>query len=121
MGERPLRRLLAAERRGPAQRGRLTGWGRATRDPPRAVLLAGRRRLHGHRPGTPLLDALLAAGLLAPYSCREGARSACCCRVVEGEAEMTRNEVLDETDLAEGHVPACQALPLGATVRITYG
>lgn len=34
---------------------------------------------------------------------------------------MTRNEVLDETDLAEGHVPACQALPLGATVRITYG
>ncbi|MFB6824778.1 2Fe-2S iron-sulfur cluster-binding protein [Streptomyces virginiae] len=28
--------------------------------------------------GTPLLDAILAAGLLAPYSCREGACSACC-------------------------------------------
>ncbi|MCX4802236.1 2Fe-2S iron-sulfur cluster-binding protein [Streptomyces sp. NPDC058682] len=80
----------------------MTVRGRATRDLPRAVLLAGRRRLRGHRPGTPLLDALLAAGLLAPHSCREGACSACCCRVVEGEAEMTRNEVLDETDLAEG-------------------
>ncbi|MFA7767291.1 2Fe-2S iron-sulfur cluster-binding protein [Streptomyces sp. NRRL S-448] len=30
----------------------------------------------------------LAAGIPAPYSCREGARSACCCRVVEGEVEL---------------------------------
>ncbi|MER6255942.1 ferredoxin--NADP reductase [Streptomyces sp. NPDC001584] len=71
--------------------------------------------------GTPLLDALLAAGIPAPYSCREGACSACCCRVVEGEVELSRNEVLDETDLAEGYILACQALPLGPTVRITYG
>ncbi|PWK66117.1 3-ketosteroid 9alpha-monooxygenase subunit B [Streptomyces sp. CG 926] len=71
--------------------------------------------------GTPLLDALLAAGLPAPYSCREGACSACCCRIVEGEVEMARNEVLDEVDLAEGYILACQALRLGADrVRITY-
>ncbi|WKD37480.1 2Fe-2S iron-sulfur cluster-binding protein [Streptomyces xanthophaeus] len=61
------------------------------------------------------------AGIPAPYSCREGACSACCCRVAEGEVEMTRNEVLDGTDLAEGYVLACQALPLGPAVRITYG
>ncbi|MER7823658.1 ferredoxin--NADP reductase [Streptomyces sp. NPDC096097] len=71
--------------------------------------------------GTPLLDALLAAGLPAPYSCREGACSACCCRIVEGEVEMARSEVLDEADLAEGYILACQALRLGADrVRITY-
>ncbi|MEV7524515.1 ferredoxin--NADP reductase [Streptomyces sp. NPDC091371] len=70
--------------------------------------------------GTPLLDALLAAGVPAPYSCREGACSACCCRVVEGKVTMVRNEVLDEEDLAEGYVLACQALPAGDRVRITY-
>ncbi|WP_371615377.1 2Fe-2S iron-sulfur cluster-binding protein [Streptomyces sp. NBC_00454] len=70
--------------------------------------------------GTPLLDALLAAGVPAPYSCREGACSACCCRVVEGGATMVRNEVLDREDLADGYVLACQALPLGDRVRITY-
>ncbi|MGW6705410.1 2Fe-2S iron-sulfur cluster-binding protein [Streptomyces sp. NPDC054956] len=70
--------------------------------------------------GTPLLDALLAAGVPAPYSCREGACSACCCRVLEGEVEMVRNEVLDREDLADGYVLACQALALGDRVRITY-
>ncbi|MCX5196683.1 ferredoxin--NADP reductase [Streptomyces sp. NBC_00249] len=71
--------------------------------------------------GTPLLDVLLAAGVAAPYSCREGACSACCCRVVEGEVTMARNEVLDGQDLAEGYVLACQALPLTDRVRLSYG
>ncbi|MFF4007964.1 2Fe-2S iron-sulfur cluster-binding protein [Streptomyces sp. NPDC001717] len=70
--------------------------------------------------GTVLLDALLAAGVPAPYSCREGACSACCCRVVEGKVTMARNEVLDAEDLAEGYVLACQALPEGDRVRVTY-
>ncbi|MGE7388304.1 2Fe-2S iron-sulfur cluster-binding protein [Streptomyces sp. NPDC004126] len=70
--------------------------------------------------GTVLLDALLAAGLEAPYSCREGACAACCCRVVEGEVRMARNEVLDGEDLAGGYVLACQALPLSDRVRITF-
>ncbi|MFI5864302.1 2Fe-2S iron-sulfur cluster-binding protein [Streptomyces sp. NPDC051546] len=70
--------------------------------------------------GTPLLDVLLAAGVPAPYSCREGACSACCCRVLEGEVTMVRNEVLDREDLADGYVLACQARPLGDRVRISY-
>ncbi|MCX4777692.1 ferredoxin--NADP reductase [Streptomyces sp. NBC_01264] len=70
--------------------------------------------------GTPLLDVLLAEGFPAPYSCREGACSACCCRVLEGEVTMVRNEVLAPEDLAEGYVLACQALPLGDRIRISY-
>lgn len=70
--------------------------------------------------GTPLLDVLLASGVRAPYSCREGACSACCCRVLEGEVAMVRNEVLAPEDLADGYVLACQALPLGDRVRISY-
>ncbi|MFE9564571.1 2Fe-2S iron-sulfur cluster-binding protein [Streptomyces sp. NPDC006487] len=69
---------------------------------------------------TSLLTALLAAGVRAPYSCREGACSACCCRVLEGEVTMVRNEVLVPEDLADGYVLACQALPLGDRVRISY-
>ncbi|MFF3015170.1 2Fe-2S iron-sulfur cluster-binding protein [Streptomyces sp. NPDC057939] len=68
-----------------------------------------------------LLDALLAAGVEAPYSCREGACAACCCRVVEGEVTMVRNEVLDGEDLADGYVLACQAFPLTDRVGVTYG
>ncbi|MFC6063585.1 ferredoxin--NADP reductase [Streptomyces ochraceiscleroticus] len=71
-------------------------------------------------PQTPLLDALLAAGVDAPYSCREGACSACACRVVAGEVKMLRNDVLEDEDIAEGYVLACQAVPLTDRVGISY-
>ncbi|MFD9245673.1 flavin reductase family protein [Streptomyces sp. NPDC059556] len=71
-------------------------------------------------PATPLLDVLLAAGVDAPFSCREGACSACTCRVVAGEVKMLRNDVLDDQDITEGYVLACQALPLTDRVEITY-
>lgn len=70
--------------------------------------------------GGTLLDILLAAGVDAPYSCREGACSACTCRVVAGEVKMLRNDALDDQDIAEGYVLACQALPLTDRVEITY-
>lgn len=69
---------------------------------------------------TPLLDALLAAGLDAPYSCREGSCSACACVLTEGEVDMERNEVLDATDLADGLILACQARPLSDRLKATY-
>ncbi|MFC9296135.1 2Fe-2S iron-sulfur cluster-binding protein [Streptomyces sp. NPDC057011] len=85
------------------------------------VELDGERHTVPWADGTVLLDALLAAGVAAPYSCREGACSACCCRVVAGEVTMARNEVLDQEDLAEGYVLACQARAPGRDpVRIAY-
>lgn len=67
-----------------------------------------------------LLDVLLAKGLDAPYSCKEGACSACVCRVVSGEVSMRRNEILEEEDIAEGYVLACQAVPVTDDVSVTY-
>jgi 3-ketosteroid 9alpha-monooxygenase subunit B len=84
------------------------------------VTLDGERREVGWAAGVPLLDTLLAAGIDAPYSCREGACSACCCRVLSGEVKMLRNEVLDEEDVADGYVLACQTVPLSARVEIGY-
>ncbi|MFD4637949.1 2Fe-2S iron-sulfur cluster-binding protein [Lentzea sp. NPDC058436] len=69
---------------------------------------------------TKLLDLLLEKGLDAPYSCREGACSACACRLVEGEVKMLNNDVLDSEDIAEGIVLACQSVPVTDTVKITY-
>ncbi|MBM7517373.1 ferredoxin--NADP reductase [Nocardioides nitrophenolicus] len=68
----------------------------------------------------PLTDVLLAAGLPAPYSCREGACSACACVVSEGEVAMAVNQVLDDADLADGLVLGCQARPVSDRVRVSY-
>jgi 3-ketosteroid 9alpha-monooxygenase subunit B len=67
-----------------------------------------------------LLDVLLEKGLAAPYSCREGACSACACRIEQGEVKMVQNEILDQEDLDEGIVLACQSLPVTDTVKVTY-
>ncbi|MGH3435490.1 MAG: 2Fe-2S iron-sulfur cluster-binding protein [Sciscionella sp.] len=67
-----------------------------------------------------LLDVLLDAGLEAPSSCREGACSACACVLLEGEVDLAHNEILDEQDLADGLILACQATPRSQRLKITY-
>jgi 3-ketosteroid 9alpha-monooxygenase subunit B len=58
--------------------------------------------------------------LAAPYSCREGACSACACRLVSGEVKMVNNEVLEQEDLDDGIILACQSLPVTDHVEISY-
>ncbi|TDB97857.1 ferredoxin--NADP reductase [Actinomadura sp. 7K534] len=67
-----------------------------------------------------LLDALLRAGVDAPFSCREGNCSACACVALEGEVALDANSVLDEQDLADGLILACQARPVTGRLKITY-
>lgn len=69
---------------------------------------------------TKLLDFLLAQRLKAPYSCRQGACSACACILDEGEVKMLTNEILEQEDLDEGYILGCQSLPLTDTVKIRY-
>lgn len=84
------------------------------------VLLDGERRRLSWPAQTKLLDLLLEAGLAAPYSCREGACSACACRLVAGEVKMLNNEVLEQEDLDDGIILACQSLPVTDLVEISY-
>jgi 3-ketosteroid 9alpha-monooxygenase subunit B len=70
--------------------------------------------------GTRMLDVLIDAGLDAPYSCRQGICGACACQLTAGEVEMAHNEVLEDADLAEGYILACQAIPLTPDVTIAY-
>lgn len=84
------------------------------------VTLDGRTSTVAWPQGGKLLDALLNAGLDAPYSCREGACSACACVLLEGEVDLERNEVLDAHDLADGLILGCQAVALTAQLKVTY-
>jgi ferredoxin len=70
--------------------------------------------------GSRMLDVLIEAGLDAPYSCRQGICGACACQLTAGEVKMAHNEVLEEADLAEGYILACQAVPLTPEVSIDY-
>lgn len=84
------------------------------------VSLDGERHRLSWPGQTKLLDLLLDNGVAAPYSCREGACSACACRLVSGEVKMLNNEVLEQDDLDEGIILACQSLPVTDTVEISY-
>lgn len=71
-------------------------------------------------PQQKMLDAIIAAGIDAPYSCRVGGCSACMCRVTQGEVTMATNLVLDERDLSEGWVLACQGQTRSAEVHCEF-
>ncbi len=84
------------------------------------VVLDGDASEHAWPSEAKLLDVLLAKGLDAPYSCRQGNCSACGCKLVEGEVRMLVNEVLEQEDLDEGWILACQAVPVSDVVKVTY-
>jgi 3-ketosteroid 9alpha-monooxygenase subunit B len=67
-----------------------------------------------------LLDVLLDKGLDAPFSCREGHCGACAVVKKSGDVEMEINDVLEPSDLEEGLILACQALPTSDSVEVTY-
>lgn len=70
--------------------------------------------------GEKLLDALLAAGIEAPFSCREGHCGACAATLLSGEVDMEVNDVLEPDDLAEGLILACQSLSTSDSAEVTY-
>jgi 3-ketosteroid 9alpha-monooxygenase subunit B len=72
------------------------------------------------QPGELLIEALEAAGLSPPFSCRAGACAACMCQLEEGEVELAHNHVLDDNDLKAGWILACQAIPKSQRLKIRY-
>jgi ring-1,2-phenylacetyl-CoA epoxidase subunit PaaE len=67
-----------------------------------------------------ILDAALKQGIDAPYSCQGGICSSCLARVTEGTAEMTKNSILSEKEVADGLILTCQAHPTSATIRVDF-
>ena len=67
-----------------------------------------------------LLDAALKQGLDAPYSCQGGICSSCLARITAGTAEMKKNSILTDGEIAEGLVLTCQAHPTSAEIYVDY-
>ncbi|MCH9661972.1 MAG: ferredoxin--NADP reductase [Bacteroidetes bacterium] len=67
-----------------------------------------------------VLDAALENDLDPPYSCQGGICSSCIARVKEGKVEMRKNQILTDSELAEGLVLTCQSHPTTATLVVDY-
>ena len=70
--------------------------------------------------GEKLLDVLLEQKIEAPYSCREGHCVACATTKLDGEVAMEVNDVLEDDDLADGLILACQSRPVSDSVEVSY-
>ena len=70
--------------------------------------------------GTAVLDAANEAGLDLPFSCRAGVCSTCRTRLVKGRVEMHTNYALEQHELDEGFILACQAHPVTDEIELTY-
>jgi ring-1,2-phenylacetyl-CoA epoxidase subunit PaaE len=67
-----------------------------------------------------ILEAALKQGLDAPYSCQGGICSSCLARVTSGTAEMKKNAILTDSEVAKGLVLTCQAHPTSSEIYVDY-
>lgn len=67
-----------------------------------------------------ILDAVLKENIDAPYSCQGGVCSSCIARITEGKAEMVKNQILTDGEVAEGLILTCQAHPTTPTIKVDY-
>jgi len=67
-----------------------------------------------------VLEAALKNDVDAPYSCQGGVCSTCIARITEGEATMANNQILTDSEIAEGLILTCQAHPTTSTISIDY-
>ena len=67
-----------------------------------------------------ILEATLAENIDAPYSCQGGICSSCIARLTEGKATMRQNNILTESELAEGLILTCQAHPTTPVIVVDY-
>jgi len=71
-------------------------------------------------PKKSVLEAALAEKIDAPYSCQGGICSSCVARLKEGEVKMRQNNILTESEVADGLILTCQAHPLTSRIVVDY-
>ena len=67
-----------------------------------------------------ILDVALDNNIDAPYSCQGGACASCIGRIISGEAKMLQNHILTDSEIEEGLVLACQAVPTTSSIYIDF-
>jgi ring-1,2-phenylacetyl-CoA epoxidase subunit PaaE len=86
-----------------------------------SILMDGRRRSFTMKvQGETVLDGAARAGIELPFSCRAGVCSTCRTKVVAGEVTMTQNYALEDWELEQGYVLACQSHIKTAPLELDY-
>jgi len=81
----------------------------------------GRRRSFSMRmEDETVLDAAARAGVELPFSCRAGVCSTCRTKVIRGEVEMAQNYALEDWELEQGYVLACQSRVKSPVLELDY-
>jgi ring-1,2-phenylacetyl-CoA epoxidase subunit PaaE len=85
------------------------------------LIMDGRRRSFTMRMNADtVLDAATKAGIELPFSCRAGVCSTCRTKVLRGAVEMQQNYALEEWELEEGYVLACQSRVKTPELELDY-
>jgi ring-1,2-phenylacetyl-CoA epoxidase subunit PaaE len=86
-----------------------------------AVTMDGRRRTFPMRTGEEtILDAADRAGIDLPFSCKAGVCSTCRTKLVRGEVTLTQNYALEDWELEQGFILACQAHAKTPELELDY-
>jgi ring-1,2-phenylacetyl-CoA epoxidase subunit PaaE len=86
-----------------------------------AILMDGRRRTFSMKmDDQTVLEAAARAGIELPFSCRAGVCSTCRTKVIRGEVAMAQNYALEDWELEEGYVLACQSRVMTPSLELDY-
>lgn len=70
--------------------------------------------------GKTILDALDAAGMDVPYSCKGGVCCTCKAKITEGTANMKVNYALTEDEVNQGFILTCQSHPTSEVLKLDF-
>jgi ring-1,2-phenylacetyl-CoA epoxidase subunit PaaE len=86
-----------------------------------SILMDGRRRAFTMTmDDETVLDAAARAGIELPFSCRAGVCSTCRTKVIRGAVSMAQNYALEDWELEQGYVLACQARVTTPELELDY-
>ena len=66
------------------------------------------------------MEAAIDAGVDPPYSCQGGVCGSCIGRIKEGEVSMAGNQILSDSEVAEGLILTCQASCVSGRVVVDF-
>jgi ring-1,2-phenylacetyl-CoA epoxidase subunit PaaE len=85
------------------------------------LVMDGRRRSFTMATGTEsILDAAARAGIELPFSCKAGVCATCRTKLVRGEVDLAQNYALEDWELEQGFILACQAHAKTPEIELTY-
>ncbi len=86
-----------------------------------SFVMDGRRRAFPLHTGVEsILDGAARAGIELPFSCKAGVCSTCRTKLVRGEVEMAQNYALEDWELEQGFILACQSRAKTPEIELTY-